>query len=257
MNKIQATFSKTMKEFLREKTVLFWTIAWPILWVLLGSFAFTGGTPEEALPYLKGSVTIPMMVFALMIAGMANIPSNIGQDRERGLLSKLKSMPIQPWRDFLGRFLALLTFSGVAVVLVGLVGYSVGARVSGTYMDALKSVGFFLIAVIASAGIGMLIGSFIKGVHGATMTGVGFSVLSAAVSGVMIPYTMLPKILQHFARVYPIASANSSVIYLMIGEDAAGYNPLAAGQVVMTVVASVILFGAGLVAYSRLSWRKE
>lgn len=257
MSQVQATFSKTLKEFLREKTVLFWTIAWPIIWVLLGSYAFIGSVPEDALPLVRGAITIPMMVFALMIAGMANIPGNIGQDRERGLLSKLQSMPVSPWKDFTGRFLALLTFSCVAVALVGAVGYVVGARVSGNVLDGALSVALLLVAVAASAGIGMLIGTFIKNVHGATMTGVGVSVLSAAISGVMVPYSALPSVLQAFARVYPVASVNSMVISLMVGEDAAGYDPLTAGQVTMTVLAAVILFAAGLIAYSRLCWKKE
>lgn len=257
MNQVRATFTKTLKEFLRVKATLFWTIAWPILWVLLGSFAFSQDIPEEILPLVRGAITIPMMVFALMIAGMANIPGNIGQDRERGLLSKLRSMPVNPWKDFTGRFLALLTFSCVAVILVGAVGYSVGARVSGSVADGLKSAILLLVAISASAGIGMLIGTFIKNVHGATMTGVGVSVLSAAISGVMIPYSSLPGILQAFARVYPVASVNSMVIYLMIGEEYAGYNPLTAAQVVMTITVAVVLFVAGLIAYSRLCWKKE
>ena len=81
MGQIIATLSKTIKEFLRQKTILFWTIAWPILWVLIGSFSFTGSVPEEVIPYVKGSITISMSVFALMTAGIANLPGNIAQDR--------------------------------------------------------------------------------------------------------------------------------------------------------------------------------
>ncbi len=50
----------------------------------------------------------------------------------------------------------------------------------------------------ASAGIGMVIGTVIKNVQGATMTGVGISVVSAAVSGVMVPYSILPEVLKIF-----------------------------------------------------------
>jgi len=45
-------------------------------------------------------------------------------DRERGLFSKLKSMPISPWKDFIGRILGLLVFSFLAVIMVGLIGTS-------------------------------------------------------------------------------------------------------------------------------------
>lgn len=256
MGQITATLGKTVKELVREKTVLFWTIAWPIIWVLIGSFSFTGDAPADVIPSVKGSITIPMMVFALMMAGMANLPGNIAQDRERGLLSKLMSMPIRPWRDLAGRILGLLAFSCLAVVLVALVGYAVGARFSFTAMGALQSVGFLLLIMFASAGIGMLIGTFVKNVHGAIMTGVGASVITSAISGVMVPYSALPALLQAFSRVYPVSSANSSIIYLLVGENYAGY-PLTAGQTALTIAISFLLFVAGLIAYSRFCWRKE
>jgi len=257
LGQITATLGKTIKEFLRQKTVLFWTIAWPIMWVLIGSFSFTGNAPDEVIPYIKGSITISMTTFALMTAGIANLPGNIAEDRGRGLLSKLMSMPISPWRDFVGRILALLAFSSLAAILVTLVGYICGARFSYTMIGASQAIGFLLLTSFASAGIGMLIGTFIKHVHGAIMTGVGIAVVTASLSGVMAPYSSLPLLLQNFARTYPISSANSSITYLLVGEDYAGYNPLTTSQTTLTIVISILLFVAGLIAYSRFCWRKD
>ena len=160
-----ATLNKTIKEFLRQKTILFWTIAWPILWVLIGSFSYTENVPSELVSYTRGAIAISMSVFALMTAGMANLPGNIAQDRERGLLSKLMSMPINPWKDFVGRIIALLAFSSLAAILVTLVGYGCGARFSYSPTGLLQSIGFLLLISLASSGIGMLIGTFIKHVH--------------------------------------------------------------------------------------------
>ena len=257
MGQITATLSKTMREFLRQKTILFWTIAWPILWVLIGSFSFAGNVPDEVISYIRGSIAISMSVFALMTAGMANLPGNIAQDRERGLLSKLMSMPISPWRDFVGRILALIAFSCLAAILVVSVGYICGARFSYTLIGGWQSIGFLLLIFLASSGIGMLIGTFIKHVHGAIMSGVGIAVVTAAISGVMTPYSSLPLILQQFARIYPVSSANSSITYLLVGKDYVGYDPLTASQTTLTIVISLLLFFAGLIAYSRFCWRKE
>ena len=226
MGQIIATLIKTILEFLRQKTVLFWTIVWPILWVLIGSFSFTSNAPPEIVSLTRGAVAISMMVFALMTAGMANLPGNIAQDRERGLLTKLMSMPINPLRDFVGRILALLAFSSLSAISVVVVGYACGARFSYTMVEFAQAIGFIALIFIASAGIGMLIGTFIKHVHGAIMTGVGLTVVSAAISGVMTPYAYLPQVLQQFATIYPISSANSSITYLLVGKDYAGYNPL-------------------------------
>ena len=257
MSQVTATFTKSIKELLRTKPVLFWTLAWPTIWVLIGSFSFTGDAPPEIRPQIRAAVTIPMGVFALMIAGMANVPGTIAEDRERGLLAKLMSMPFKPWKDFVGRFLALLALSCIALVLVGVAGYLCGARISASASEIAQAIGFLALVVLASAGIGLLVATFIKRVQAAIMTGVGISVITSSISGVMVPYYALPSVLQAFARLYPVSAANSSIQYLLVGEEYAGYNPLGTGQVLLTVVLSLVLFAAGLSAYSKLSWRKE
>jgi ABC-2 type transport system permease protein len=256
LGQITATWNKTIKEFLRQKTVLFWTIGWPIIWVLIGSFSFTSNVPSEILSYTKGAISISMMVFALMTAGMANLPGNLAQDRERGLLRKIMSMPVSPWRDFTGRILALLTFSGLSAILVIVVGFICGARFFFTGVDFIESLVFVLLIFVGSAGIGMLIGTFVKHVHGAIMSGVGLTVVSAALSGVMTPYSYLPSVLQNFAKIYPISSANSAIIFLLVGEEYAGYNPLGFIQVALTTIVALLLFILGMIAYSRVCWKK-
>jgi ABC-2 type transport system permease protein len=245
-----------MKEFLRQKTVLFWTIGWPIIWVLIGSFSFTSNVPSELLSYTKGAISISMMVFALMTAGIANLPGNIAQDRESGLLAKVMSMPISPWKDFTGRILALLAFSVLSGGLVITIGFICGARFFFTGIDFMLSLGFILLIFVGSAGIGLLIGTFVKHVHGAIMSGVGLTVVSAALSGVMTPYAYLPSVLQSFARIYPISSANSAITFLLVGEEYAGYYPLSMNQTALTVLAALLLFILGMVAYSRVCWKR-
>jgi ABC-2 type transport system permease protein len=257
LGQITATWNKTIKEFLRQKTVLFWTIGWPIIWVLIGSFSFTSNIPTEIVAYTRGAISISMMVFGLMTAGMANLPGNIAQDRERSLLTKVMSMPVSPWRDFSGRILALLAFSVLSAVLVIAVGFVCGARFFFTGIDFMESLAFILLIFLASAGIGMLIGTFVKNVHGAIMSGVGLTVVSAALSGVMTPYAYLPSVLQNFARIYPISSANSTIIYLLVGEEYAGYPALSVSQTVPTAFLALLLFIIGLIAYSRFCWKKE
>ena len=256
MGQIIATWNKTIKEFLRQKTVLFWTIGWPIIWVFIGSFSFTGDAPADIIAYTRGAISISMMVFGLMTAGMANIPGNIAQDRERGLLTKVMSMPVSPWRDYAGRILALLAFSVFSAMLVIAVGFVCGARFFFTWTNFMVSLVFVLLIFIASAGIGMLIGTFVKHVHGAIMSGVGLTVVSAALSGVMTPYTYLPSVLQNFARIYPISSANSAITFLMVGEEYAGY-PLTLIQIFSTAFLASLLFVIGLIAYSRFCWKKD
>jgi ABC-type multidrug transport system permease subunit len=256
MGQISTTMKKTFKEFIRQKVVLFWTIAWPIIWVLIGSFSFTGDAPKEVVPFIRGSITISMITLALMIAGMANIPGNIAEDRERGLLFKLMSMPVSPWKDFIGRFIGMVVFALIALILVLLVGFACGARFAPHSNGVWIAIGMILIIIFTSAGIGMLVGSLIRNIQGAIMTGVGIAVVTAAISGIMAPYYALPSILQKVSRIIPVSTANSSIIYLLAGEELAGYNPLSINQVVLSISVTIVLFAVGLLIYSKLCWKK-
>lgn len=257
MRQISAAYNKAVKELLREKAALFWTIAWPIIWVIIGSFSFTGGAPQAVVPYVKGSIAVSMMVFALMIAGMSNLPASIAGDRANGLLAKLISMPIKPYKDFLGRISAVITLSLLAAALVIVVGSALGARFTGTGVEVLQALGFVFLVICASAGVGLIAGTLIKNLQGAIMTGVGIAVVTSAISGLFAPYQSLPTPLQAFARVYPISSAQASIVSLLAGPDMVAYNPLTTEQVTLTVALSITLLLIGTTIYSRLGWKLE
>ena len=257
MRQISAAYNKAVKELLREKAALFWTIAWPIIWLIIGSFSFTGSAPQQVIPYIKGSIAISMMVFALMIAGMSNLPASIAGDRANGLLAKLKSMPIKPYKDFLGRISAVITFSLLAAALVIVIGIAVGARFTGAGVEILQAIGFVFLVICASAGVGLIAGTLIKNLQGAIMTGVGIAVITAAISGLMAPYESLPVPLQTFARIYPISSAQASIVHLLAGPNMVAYNPLTSGQITLTIALSFALLLVGAVLYSRLGWRLD
>ena len=256
MRQISAAYNKAAKELIREKSALFWTIAWPIIWVLIGSFSFTGNAPQGVVPYIKGSIAISMMVFALMIAGMSNLPASIAGDRANGLLAKLKSMPIKPYKDFLGRISAVITFSLLAAALVIVIGVAVGARFTGTGVEILQAVGFVFLVICASAGVGLIVGTLIKNLQGAIMTGVAIAV-TPFLSGLFVPYEALPAPLQTFARVYPISSAQASIVHLLAGPNMIAYNPLTPSQIALTIALSFALLLVGTVLYSRLGWKLE
>jgi len=197
------------------------------------------------------------MVFALMIAGMSNLPASIAGDRANGLLSKLISMPIKPYKDFIGRISAVIVLSFLAAALVIVIGMAVGARFTGTWVEILQAIGFILLVICASAGVGLMAGTLIKNLQGAIMTGVGIAVITSALSGLFAPYEVLPVPLQVFSRIYPISSAQASIVHLLAGPEMIAYDPLTSGQIALTIALSLVLLFVGTVLYSRLGWKVD
>ena len=257
MSQLTATFLKTLKFFARNRALLLGIVAWPIALTVLMAYTELTAVPKSEMPLALGALTISMVAFSLMLACIMNLPGSIARDREIGLLVKLRSMPINPGIDTLGRLLAYLVFALVVSGLVTLVGLGLGAQFSINVVTGLEAVGFLLVAVVASAGIGLILGSLIKSVQGSAFLGLAVVLILAFISGIFVPYSQLPAALQAFSKVFPISSATSSVGYLLLGHDVIGYNPLTLGQTATGVLIALTLLTVGLVLYHRTSWRQE
>jgi ABC-2 type transport system permease protein len=154
-------------------------------------------------------------------------------------------------------FLPYLVFALVVAGLVTLVGLGLGAHFNGDITTYLAAVGFLLMAVVAAAGIGLILAAFINSVQGAAFIGLALVLILAFVSGIFVPYSSLSAPLQVFSRVFPISSATSSVCYLLLGQDVAGYNPITLSQMATTGVLALALLVIGLVLYHRTNWHQD
>jgi ABC-2 type transport system permease protein len=257
MTQVFGTFTKTLKCLMRIRPIAIFTVIMPIFLLLITGVSLSKSISASDLPVAKGVLTMSMVAFSLMIAGILNLAGTISRDRETGLLTKLKSMPISPWRDFLGRIMASTLLSLVAAALIIVVGLAFGARFGGTLANDVEAFGFLLLAIISAAGIGLVVGSYSKLVLATFLTGLAITMATAFLSGIFIPYESLPSAFHVFAHVYPIASAASSVEYLLLGESAAGYNPLTGGQVMLTLLVSIGFLATGLLVYTRQGWKRD
>jgi len=257
MRQINAVFIKTIKELYRNKTTVFWTVVWPIIFLFLGIFLFYRADPLSKDPHFRAGITISMIVFSLMLSGFSTLPGVIAQDRINGLFLKLRSMPVKQWRDILGRIFGLLFYVVISAILIGIIGVILGARFNFTVSNSLTSIAFLILATISAAGCGIIIGTFIKNINGAIITGVGIAVVSMSLTGVTFPYTFLPKVLQVFSRYYPFSSSNAVISYMLSVPEFVGYNPMSTLQILFTVTISILIFIISLILYSKFCWRSD
>ena len=121
----------------------------------------------------------------------------------------------------------------------------------------MEVVGFLVMAVVGAAGIGLVLGSLIKSVQGVAFFGLALALIFAFVSGIFVPYGQLSAPLHPPSRAFPVSSATSSITYLLLGQDIAGYDPLTLGQIVTATLLALVLLAMGLVIYHRTSWSQE
>ena len=257
MRQVNSVFIKTIKELYRNKTTVFWTVVWPVIFLFLGIFLFYRADPLSETPAFRAGITISMVVFSLMLSGFSTMPGIIATDRSNGLFLKLRSMPIKQWRDLLGRIFGLLFYVLVSAVLICAIGIVLGARFNLSLESISVSLGFLVLATLGASGAGIIIGTFIKNINGAVITGVGIAVVSMSLAGVTFPYAFLPNVLQAFSRFYPFSSSNAIISFMLSTETFVGYNPINALQISFTIASSILIFVLSIILYTRFCWKAD
>lgn len=142
---VRAFVLRSCRRLKHDRSALFWTVAAPMFY-----YAFFGLQAES--PLARASTALVFGVFGALAASMFVFASNLGTDLRRGRYRKLRAMPVSPWADLVGRYLAGLAFGFTSFTAVLVVGLATGARFGGVTPLSIA-------AVVASLGLLCLIGT--------------------------------------------------------------------------------------------------
>lgn len=256
MSSILVSMNRTLKEYTRNRMIIVTTLGIPLLFMILLPLTIID-VPDEFEPQLKGFITLTMISLLIMSASQANLAGFIAADRERGLYRKLISMPVTFWKECIGRIFAVWIFSFICMIFLVLSGLLYGAKFDYESIEPILSLGFILLIGLAAVGTGLIIASFTKNESVATHMGVALSLVIFFLGGMAVPFSNLPDAIKLFAKIHPVSSSTASIVYLLIGEEYVGYNPLNAGQIVITIVLSLTLFLMGIIIYSKYCCKRQ
>jgi ABC-2 type transport system permease protein len=131
------------------------------------------------------------------------------RERQTGTLRRLMTMPVSPLTILAGKLCAyvlvcLAQFAlmlGAGCYLLPLLG------TSGLVLDhqILSLAPIALAAALAAAGYGLMVGTLARSYEQASMFGAVSVVIAAALGGIMIPVYVMPRYMQEFSRVSPLA----------------------------------------------------
>ncbi len=255
MEQIIASFSRSMRIFLRDKAIFGSSIFVPIFFLLILPQVMFYNAPAEVMPGLKGYLTIAMIILLTMTTGMSNLAGSIAGDRDHDLYSKLSSMPISPWSESIGRIITVIVFSSIGSIIILSLGLLTGAELVVGMIDLPLIICVWFFIVLISAGFGFIISSFVRSESAASHVGVAI-VLSNYFIGIAVPYGDLPEMLKGFARFNPISAGNNMIASIVYGQDFVGYDPLILIDLGLMFILCSVIFVIGMLLYSRCCWRR-
>jgi ABC-2 type transport system permease protein len=241
-----------LRAFLRNRQSQFFTLALPVLFLVIFASLFGGGHHTEPVAGGRMSTSVyyvpGIIALGVIAACFGNLVASVTAQRERGVLKRRRATPVPAAAIIAGRVLTAVIIAVVmAAVLLGIGWAAYGAHVPGHTVFALA-----VTVVIGAASfccLGYALTSLIHNEDTALPTTQALLLPLYFISGVFVAVTILPHWLADVGEIFPVRHLANALLV--------AYNPHTtglgfAGQDLLIVAAWGI---AGfLIALRRFSW---
>jgi ABC-2 type transport system permease protein len=197
----QARFD--LRSFLRNRQARFFTLALPLLFLVIFNGVFGGnkvgaaGLPAK-LYYVPG-----ISAMAVIAASFINLVISITVLREEGILKRRRATPVPAWALIAGRALMAISVSLLSMALLMVV----GRFLYGVRLPAHTIPGVAITAVVGSITfcvLGYAFSAFIANEDAAQPMVQAVMLPLYFISGIFIPAVTLPAWLRHIAEIFPV-----------------------------------------------------
>ena len=203
MNGFRTLTWTNIKLYFREPIATFFTLAFPLLLVVL--FGAMYGNDPTPMFGGYGSMDISMPGYTAMIlgtVGFLSVPITISGYRETGILRRFQTTPMRPVTYIFADIIANLTttlLGMIGLVIVGWLLYRV--RFEGNLISVILAVVFCGLAMFS---IGYLIAGLASGARTAQVVGMVIFYPMMFLSGATIPLEIMPETVQRISDFLPL-----------------------------------------------------
>jgi ABC-2 type transport system permease protein len=245
-------FRYDLRAFLRNRQSRFFTLALPVLFLVIFASVFggngntvkvAGGRIDTSIYYVPGIIAL-----GIIAAAFVNLVISVTAQREAGMLKRRRATPVPASAIIAGRALtAVVTALGIAVVLlaIGWIGY--GANIPARTAPALVLT--VVVGALSFCCLGYALASVIRDQDAAQPITQAVMLPLYFISGVFVAAATLPHWLVDVAAIFPVRHLAAALLV--------AYNPHTAGSgLAGTDLLVVAAWGVGglMIALRRFSW---
>ena len=201
MQTVIALWQRNLKEFLRAKGRLFFSIVFPFFFIYVFSSIFQNDYIENPISFMLAGIAIATVFdFALRIS------SSTISDMASGFMKEVLVSPVSRLSVAGGQFLSSATIATVQGLIILLVGAIIGFRVT-TPMTIIYMVAAMVFIGFVFAGFGLFIATNTKNMQTFQIVSVAITMPMTFLSGAYIPISSLPPLLQYVSLANPMTYA--------------------------------------------------
>jgi ABC transporter DrrB family efflux protein len=226
----------------RVPQLLVFALIQPLIFVLMFRYVFGGAiiAPDgiDYVNYLMPGIFVQTVVF-----GAINTAVGLAEDRTKGLLERLKSLPMARSAVLGGRVAADSVRNFVTVVLMLIVGYIVDFRPTGSFLEIFAAILVMVMFGLSMCWIFAVIGLTVP--NGEAAQAAAFPLIAPLVfaSNAFVPVETMPDWLRWWAERQPVSVTVKAVRALMIDYGSTDYvwASLAWSLGIMAVMAPIAI----------------
>ncbi len=207
---------RNVKRNFRIPQLLVFSSIQPIIFLLLFNFVFGGAvTRGSDIKYIN--FLLPGILAQTALFGAIQTGVGLAEDLNKGVIDRLRSLPIARYAVLAGRTLADAVRNVFVITLMSIVGFLLGFRFNQGLVKFLLSAGLIVLFAYAFSWISAVIGMLLKDSETVQVAGFLWVFPLVFASAIFVPIETMPSWLQPFARNQPVSQVVNAVRHLTQG----------------------------------------
>jgi ABC transporter DrrB family efflux protein len=189
---------RRMPEMLLDVTVQ------SVMFVLLFAYVFGGSIAVPGTNYRE--FLVPGIMVQTMVFSSAVVAMGLTNDLQKGIVDRLKSLPISRSSVLVGRSISSLIHSSIGIAVMGVTGLLIGWRIRNGVLDGVLAFLLLLLFGVAMVWLGIWVGSLMRSVE--AVQGFMFTIMFPLtfVANTFAPTESMPSWLRAVAEWNPVSS---------------------------------------------------
>lgn len=199
-----------IRTFLRDPAATFFTLALPVVFLVLFVTIFGNQTLESGIEtstyYVPGIVAL-----AVISATFVNLSITLTQQRESGVLKRVRGTPLPSWVFIAGRVATAVALGLVMAVLL----VTLGRLLYGVAVPGSTIVGFVLALMVGAAAfsaLGIAVTALIPTEAAGPAVANAVTLPLFFISGIFVPSESIPSWLSSIAGVFPVKPFSDALL---------------------------------------------
>ena len=220
LNQTYILFVRSMRHILRSPDTIMTVAVQPVLFMLLFVYVF-GGAIKGSLPPSTNYVSyqLPGILIMTISSGITYSALRVFWDKQRGMLSRLNSMPVSRSGFLWGHILTSLVSNAISLVFVIIIALIMGFRSNAGILEWLGIVGILALLTLALTWVAIIPGLSAKTAEGSAALAYPVMFLPF-ISSSFVPVETMPPALGIFAKNQPFTPIVETLRALLTGTPA-------------------------------------